>query len=84
MEAKNRNRPGARAKQQRLEDQPQLEDKLFLMAALSRRRDRLLECPALDLRALRALMEDYEAAGLECGAADLRRRVEWYCGKKSV
>jgi hypothetical protein len=59
-----------------------LEQRILLIADLGRRRDRLLESPRLDLPALEALLRDYEAADLPCAAEDLRRRVEWYRGKK--
>jgi len=49
-----------------------------LIVDLARRRNRILEAPALDLSALAALLADYEAAGMPCAAADLRRRLEWY------
>ena len=57
---------------------PRLEQRLQHIVDLSRRRDRLLESPALDLDALACLAADYAAAGLPCAAADLRRRLEWY------
>jgi hypothetical protein len=59
-----------------------LEQRLLLIADLGRRRDRLLESPRLDLPALEALLRDYEDAGLDCAAEDLRRRVEKYRGMK--
>jgi hypothetical protein len=55
-----------------------LEQRILLIADLGRRRDCLLESPELDLAALEALLADYEAAGLVCAAADLRRRVVHY------
>ena len=57
---------------------PGLEQRIQRIADLARRRDRLLEAPALDLPALRRLLAEYEAAGLVCAAADLRKRIEWY------
>jgi hypothetical protein len=58
--------------------EPGLEARILLIADLGIRRDRLLESPVLDLEALRRLAQDYESAGLECAAADIRRRVKWY------
>jgi hypothetical protein len=57
---------------------PRLEARLRRIVALSRRRDRLLESPALDLDALARLAADYAAADMPCAAADLRRRLDWY------
>ena len=57
---------------------PRLEQRILLIADLGCRRDRLLESPELDLAALEALAADYQAAGLLCASADLRRRLEWY------
>ena len=54
------------------------EEHIRRIVELSRRRDRLLECPELDLTALAVLAADYEAANLLCAAADLYRRLEWY------
>jgi hypothetical protein len=54
------------------------EARVRAIVELSRRRDRLLETPGLDLDALSALAADYESAHLPCAAADLRRRLEWY------
>ena len=44
----------------------------------SPRRYRILESTELDLEALAVLTADYEAAGMACGAAGLRRRLEHY------
>jgi hypothetical protein len=55
-----------------------MEERLRVIVDLSRRRDRILESPELDLEALAILAADYAAANLPCAAADLRRRVEWY------
>ena len=57
---------------------PRTERRILTIAALARRRDRLLETPGLDLEGLRLLVADYEAAGLVCAATDLRRRLEHY------
>ena len=57
---------------------PRMEERLRLIVNLARRRDRLLEAPALDLSALAALLADYESADMPCAAADLRRRLEHY------
>jgi Trk K+ transport system NAD-binding subunit len=54
------------------------EARVRVIVDLSRRRDRLLEAPALDLDALAALTADYESANMPCAAAELRRRLEWY------
>jgi len=54
------------------------EEQIDRIVELSRRRDRLLECPELDLACLAVLAADYEAADLLCAAADLYRRLEWY------
>jgi hypothetical protein len=56
----------------------QMEERIQLIVNLARRRDRILESPELDLAALAVLASDYEAAGLPCAAADLRRRLEAY------
>ena len=45
---------------------------------MSRRRDRILEEPEMDLEALAILAADYEAANMPSATADLRRRMEWY------
>ncbi len=58
------------------------EEHIRRIVELSRRRDRLLECPELDLAALAVLAADYEAANLLCAAADLYRRLEWYRSQK--
>jgi hypothetical protein len=58
------------------------ESRLHLIVELARRRDRILESPALDLEALRLLAADYESANLPCAAADLRRRLEYYREKQ--
>jgi hypothetical protein len=57
------------------------EERVRRIVDLSRRRDRILEAPTLDLEALVVLTADYEAANLPCAAADLRRRLTWYQGK---
>ena len=44
----------------------------------SPRRYRILESTELDLEALAVLAADYEAAGMLCAAAGLRRRLEHY------
>ncbi len=44
---------------------------------LSRRGDRILEAPMLDLDELNVLAADYEAANLPCAAAEMRR-LDWY------
>jgi hypothetical protein len=54
------------------------EARIRAIVALSRRRDRLLEEPGLDLDALAALAADYESANMPCSAAELRKRLEWY------
>ena len=54
------------------------EERIRRIVDLSRRRDRILEAPTLDLGALAALAADYEAANMPCAAADLRKRVEYY------
>jgi hypothetical protein len=51
---------------------------------LSRRRDRILKAPEMDLEALSALAADYEAAIMPCTAADIRRRLEYYWEKKRL
>ena len=61
-----------------------LERRMTLIVDLGRRRDALLESPELDLQALRRLKEDYEAAGMPCAAEALRRRLEWYEGRKRL
>ncbi len=58
------------------------EERIMLIVELGRRRDVILESPELDLEALRLLAVDYEAAGMVCAAADLRRRLEWYRGRR--
>ena len=55
-----------------------MDEHMRVMEELSQRRDRILESPALDVEALAELVSNYEEAGLICGAAGLRRRVEWY------
>ena len=57
---------------------PRKDAHIQLIVELSRRRDRILESPALDLDALAALVADYEAAGMPSAAADLKRRLEHY------
>jgi hypothetical protein len=57
------------------------EERVRRIVDLSRRRDRILEAPTLDLEALAALTADYEAANMPCAAADLRRRLTWYQGR---
>jgi hypothetical protein len=54
------------------------EERIRKIVDLSRRRDRILEAPEMDLEALQALAADYEAAHMPCAAEELRRRVEWY------
>jgi len=54
------------------------EERVRKIVDLSRRRDRILEAPMLDLEALAVLTADYEAANMPCAAADLRKRVEYY------
>ncbi len=61
---------------------PRLEQRILVIAELGRLRDHLLDSPELDLQALRALVEAYEAEGCICAAEDLRRRLEWYGGKR--
>jgi hypothetical protein len=55
-----------------------MEQRIQMIADLGRRRDLILESPTLDLQALAALVEDYEAANLPSAAADSKRRLEWY------
>jgi hypothetical protein len=62
---------------------PRLDQRMRQIAELGRLRDRLLESPVLDMPALEQLAADYEAAGLPSSAASLRRRLEWYRGRKS-
>ena len=54
------------------------EERVQRIVDLSRRRDRILEAPVLDLEALAVLATDYEAANMPCAAADLQRRLEQY------
>jgi hypothetical protein len=56
----------------------QMQERMWLIMELGRRRDRILESPRLDLEALARLVEDYEEADMTCAAAALRRRLEWY------
>jgi hypothetical protein len=51
---------------------------------LSRRRDRILEAPEMDLEELAILAADYEAANLPSAAADLRKRFEWYRDQSNI
>lgn len=55
-----------------------LEERMRVLVELGCRRDRILESPTLDLKALEELVEDYEKAEMACAAAALRRRLEWY------
>jgi len=55
-----------------------MEARILLIVDLGLRRDRILESPELDLEALAVLAADYEAAGMTCAAAGLRRRLEHY------
>jgi hypothetical protein len=57
----------------------EMEERIRWIANLSRRRDRILEAPRMDLEALAVLASDYEAAHMPNAAADLGRRLEWYC-----
>jgi hypothetical protein len=59
------------------------EERIRKIVGLSRRRDRILINTEMDLQALRVLVDDYEAAGMPCAAADLSRRLEWYRASKS-
>jgi len=61
-----------------LKPDPGLERRIRVIVLLGWQRDRLLERPELDLPALRQLVEAYEAAGMACVAASLRRRLEHY------
>jgi hypothetical protein len=54
------------------------EERVRRIVDLSRRRDRILEGPMLDLEALAVLAGDYEAARMPCAAAELRKRFDWY------
>jgi hypothetical protein len=54
------------------------EERVQKIVNLSRRRDRILEAPEMDLEALDNLAADYEAANLPSAAADLQRRLEHY------
>jgi hypothetical protein len=45
---------------------------------LSRRHDRIMESPNMDLEGLAILVADYEAANMPSAAVDLRRRLEHY------
>jgi hypothetical protein len=58
-----------------------MEDRVRRIVDLSRRGDRSLEAPMLDLEALAVLAADYQAAHMPCAAADLPRRLEWYKGR---
>ena len=62
----------------RVKPDRRLERRILVIVELGVRRDRILESPDLDLVALAALVDDYEAADMPCAAADLRRRLEWY------
>jgi hypothetical protein len=53
-------------------------ERILVCVELGRCRDHLLERAGLDLPALERLACAYAAAGLERGAADLRRRLAWY------
>jgi hypothetical protein len=55
-----------------------MEARILVIVDLGLRRDRILESPELDLEALAVLAADYEAAGMSCAAAGLRRRLEHY------
>ena len=54
------------------------EERVQRIVNLSRRRDRILEVPVIDLETLAILAADYEAANMPCAATDLRRRLNWY------
>ena len=54
------------------------EERVRRIVDLSRRGDRILEAPEMDLEALSVLAVDYEAANMPCAAADLQRRLENY------
>ena len=58
------------------------EERVQKIVNLSRRRDRILEAPEMDLEALGVLAADYEAANLPSAAADLWRRLEHYQEKE--
>ena len=60
------------------------EERVRRIVDLSRRRDRILEAPTLDLEALAVLAADYEAAHMPCTAAELRRRLEYYRVKRRL
>jgi len=55
-----------------------MQERMWVIVKLGRRRDRILETPVLDLKALARLVEDYEEAEMPCVAEALRRRLEWY------
>jgi hypothetical protein len=54
------------------------EERVRRIVDLSRRRDRILETPMLDLEALAMLAADYAAAHMPRMAAELRRRLGTY------
>ena len=56
----------------------EMEERVRRIAGLSRRRDRILEAPILDLEGLAILATDYETADMPCAVADLRKRLEYY------
>ena len=58
-----------------------MQERMWVIVKLGRRRDRILESPMLDLEALARLVKDYEEAEMVCAAEALRRRLEWYRGK---
>jgi len=68
----------------RVKSDRRMEQRIQGIAELGRRRDRILEAPAMDLDALAALVADYEAADMPCAAADLKRRLEHYIHKKRL
>ena len=55
-----------------------MQERMWVIVKLGRRRDRILESPVLDLEALARLVKDYEEAEMVCAAEALRRRLEWY------
>ena len=62
----------------RVKSDRRMEQRIQGIAELGRRRDRILEAPAMDLDALAALVADYEAADMPSAAASLRRRLDHY------
>jgi hypothetical protein len=55
-----------------------LEERMAKIVVLGRRRDQILLSPVVDLQALEQLVAEYDAAGMSCAAAELRRRLELY------